>query len=185
MKTEKIDSNLFRYDRSTKKYVGRRPYYRGPDLEHIEFPWHYLWFSQFALYRWIIGGVWAPADETNQSSWVRLEDHRDDEFCHEHTEMEPCEYCARDDDEYSQISDWKVRDHATAKSGGFDPPKKLKIVYDDDDVNSIASNIAAIELVEVVADALSSSDSSSPSSDSGSWDGGGGSFDGGGATGDF
>src|SRR5712664_1500046 len=97
-----IDRNMYRYDRYTGKYVGRRPYYRGPNLEKIKFPWHYVLFSQLAVYRWFIGGVWAPADAKNRCEWVRMENYRKDEFCEDHTEVEPCEYCARLNDDYGR-----------------------------------------------------------------------------------
>lgn len=92
-------NNLKRYDRASGQYVMRNPYYYFDGLIPylIPHPLHYILFSQFTLYRWYIGGVWVHYQNT---IWVRMEDRRKDEFCHEHLEMEPCCYCKAESEMY-------------------------------------------------------------------------------------
>jgi hypothetical protein len=88
-----------RYDLNTGKFVIRHPYYYRDDLIPylIPHPLHYILFSQFAFYRWIVGGVWLD----HHGIWVRMEDRREDELCGEHCALEPCHLC-REEWERSQ-----------------------------------------------------------------------------------
>lgn len=87
-----IDRTVMKWDGD--RFVLRNPYYRGEHYERIAYPWHYVVFSQFRLYRWLVGGVWATADKVNKCCWVRMQDYEKQEFCDDHAEMEPCFHCA-------------------------------------------------------------------------------------------
>lgn len=88
-----------RWDRHKGEFVIRHPYYYCDNLIPylIPHPLHYILFSQFAFYRFIIGGVWLHYQKT---IWVRMEDRHHDEFCEDHAEMEPCHACAELDKVY-------------------------------------------------------------------------------------
>lgn len=84
------DRNMFRYDRMAGEWVPRKPYYYDPLTQRLlPHPFFCVLFSQFAFYRFFVGGVWF----NNQGIWTRMEDRRSDEFCNEHCMMEPCDYC--------------------------------------------------------------------------------------------
>lgn len=91
-----------RYDRYSGKFVIRHPYYYRDGLIPylMPHPIHYILFSQFALYRFFVGGVWL----NHQGIWVRMEDYRSDEFCHEHCEVEPCDVCRAEWEDSKQPS---------------------------------------------------------------------------------
>lgn len=85
------DRTAFKYE--CGRFVRRHPYYMrviGGRLEVTKHPWHYILFSQFRLYHFFIGGVWHHLDKV---TWVRMEDYSSVEFCSDHSEMQPCEFC--------------------------------------------------------------------------------------------
>lgn len=86
-----VDRTQFKWEGG--KFVRRQPYHMrvvGGKIERKKYPWHYLVFSQFRLYHYIVGGVWHHLDKT---IWVRMEDYSPVEFCTDHAEMQPCEFC--------------------------------------------------------------------------------------------
>lgn len=87
-----------RYDRDTGQYVMRKPYYYCDDLIPylLPHPWHYIFFSQLRIYRFFVGGVW----RLYEGFWVRMENRRDNEYCNEHCEIEPCCYCKAENELY-------------------------------------------------------------------------------------
>lgn len=90
------DRTIMKWDNIENRFVTRHPYYAvlsedgGSVVGLRPHPWHYVLFSQFFWYRWIIGGVWHNLQGV---SWVRMQDWSKEEFCDDHAEMQPCEVC--------------------------------------------------------------------------------------------
>lgn len=75
------------------RWTFRRPYYRDIKYNPIPYAWHYMLFKNFALYRFLVGGVWHES-YSDRGEWIRMQDWQKQEFCHDHTKMNPCPVCA-------------------------------------------------------------------------------------------